>query len=110
MVKELALLFGAAVRIAHVEVEDDELTFEEELERRREKSIFLPEVQVGYKRIVARSVLDGIRFYIDMKGDNDLVVMINRKHSFIDSLFRVNHTHKMAYHTKLPLLVLPEGR
>ena len=54
-------------------------------------------------------ILDGIRFYIDMKGDNDLVVMINRRHSFIDSLFRVNHTHKMAYHTTLPLLVLPEA-
>jgi hypothetical protein len=38
------------------------------------------------------------------------VVMINRKHSFIDSLFRVNHTHKMAYHTTLPLLVIPEGK
>lgn len=109
LVKELALLFGAAVRIAHVEVGSEEPSLEKELERRREKSLFEPEVDVSYKRIVASSILDGIRYYIDMKGDNDLIVMINRQHSFIDSLFRVNHTHKMAYHTTLPLLVMPEA-
>ncbi len=109
LVKELAILFNSDVRIAHVEVGEKDHSFEKELERRREKSIFEPEVSASYKRIVAGSILDGIRYYIDMKGDNDLVVMVNRRHSFIDSLFRVNHTHKMAYHTSLPLLVLPEA-
>jgi len=66
-------------------------------------------VEVTYKRIKGKTVLEGIRYYLALKDDNDLVVMINRKHGFIDSLFRVNHTHKMAYHTTLPLLVLPEG-
>lgn len=109
LVKELALLLGSAVRIAHVEVGDEITTYEQELERRREKGVFSPEVEVSYKRIRGKSVLEGIRHYIDLKGDNDLIVMINRQHGFIESLFRVNHTHKMAYHTSLPLLVLPEG-
>jgi nucleotide-binding universal stress UspA family protein len=109
LVKELAMLFGSAVRIAHVEAGDEVPTYEQELERRREKGIFSPEVEVTYKRIKGKTVLEGIRYYLALKDDNDLVVMINRKHGFIDSLFRVNHTHKMAYHTTLPLLVLPEG-
>jgi len=109
LVKELAMLFGSAVRIGHVEAGDEVPTFEQELERRREKGIFSPEVEVTYKRIKGKTVLEGIRYYLALKDDNDLVVMINRKHGFIDSLFRVNHTHKMAYHTTLPLLVLPEG-
>ncbi len=110
LVKELAMLLGSSVRIAHVSDGSDKPTLEKDLERRREAGIFSPEVDVSYKAIRAASILEGIRYYIDMKGDNDLIVMINRKHGFIDSLFRVNHTHKMAYHTTLPLLVLPEGR
>lgn len=109
LVKELALLFGSAVRVAHVEAGDEVPTYEQELERKREKGIFSPEVEVTYKRIKGKTVLEGIRYYLDLKNDNDLVVMVNRKHGFVDSLFRVNHTHKMAYHTTLPLLVLPEG-
>ena len=110
LVKELATLFGANVRIAHVAEGSEVPTYEHELERSRELSIFRPEVEVAYKRIKAKNVLEGIRYYLDLKGDNDLLVMINRKRTFIENLFRVNHTHKMAYHTTLPLLVLPEGR
>jgi nucleotide-binding universal stress UspA family protein len=110
LVKELALLFQAVVRIAHVDTGSEVPSYEQELERRREKSVFSPEVPASYKRIHGKTVLEGIRYYLELKGDNDLVVMINRKHSFIDSLFRVNHTHKMAYHTTLPLLVIPEGK
>lgn len=109
LVKELALLFSASVRIAHVSDGSETASYEHELERKREAGIFRPEVEVAYKRVKAKSVLEGIRYYIELKGDNDLIVMINRQHSFIDSLFRVNHTHKMAYHTTLPLLVLPEA-
>jgi nucleotide-binding universal stress UspA family protein len=110
IVKELAICFGAAVRIAHVEAGDEVPTFEHELERRREKGVFSPEVEVTYKRIKGSSVLEGIRYYLNLKDDIDLIVMINRKHGFLDSIFRVNHTHKMAYHTSLPLLVLPEAK
>lgn len=108
-VKELAMLFDSEVRIAHVSDGSEKFSYENILEGRREEHVFEPEVKAVRKRIKASSILDGIRDYIALKGDIDLVVMTNRKHSFIDSLFRVNHTHKMAYHTTLPLLVLPES-
>jgi nucleotide-binding universal stress UspA family protein len=110
LVKELALLFNAKVRIAHVHQHGEVSTYENQLERARELSVFRPEVDVAYLQIKGKTILDGIRYYLQHKGDIDLLVMINRKHSFINSLFQVNHTHKMAYHTHLPLLVLPEAR
>lgn len=110
LVKELAMLLRSEVRIAHVKTGNEVPSYEQELERRREKSVFSPEVPVSYKHIYGKTVLEGIRYYLDLKGDNDMIAMINRKHSFIDSLFRVSHTHKMAYHTSLPLLVIPEGK
>lgn len=110
LVKELALLYNAKVRIAHVHQHGEVSTYENQLERGRELSVFRPEVDVAYLQIKGKTILDGIRHYLHQKADIDLLVMINRKHSFVESLFQVNHTHKMAYHTHLPLLVLPETK
>jgi hypothetical protein len=46
---------------------------------------------------------------MDKKGDNDMVAMVYRTHSFIETIFGMNHTHEMSYHSTVPLLVLPEG-
>lgn len=110
LVKELAMMFNADVRLAHVEKGNSPSpTYEKVLERRREMHIFEPEVDCTYKRIVAKDILTGIKFYMDKKSDNDMVAMVYREHSFIETIFGMNHTHEMAYHTTVPLLVLPEG-
>lgn len=110
LVKELAMLFNADVRLAHVEKGSGEPSYEKVLERRREMHIFEPEVDCTYKRIVATDLLAGIKYYMDKKGDNDMVAMVYREHSFIETIFGMNHTHELAYHTTVPLLVLPEGK
>lgn len=111
LVKELAMLFNADVRLAHVEKKGtSEPTYEKVLEKRREMHIFEPEVDCTYKRIVAKDILEGIKFYMDKKADNDMVAMVYREHSFIETIFGMNHTHEMAYHTTVPLLVLPEEK
>jgi nucleotide-binding universal stress UspA family protein len=110
LVKELAILFNADVRLAHVEKGRGSLpTYENVLEQRREIHLFEPEVDCTYKRIVASDFLTGIKFYMDKKGDNDMVAMVYREHTFIETIFGLNHTHEMAYHTTVPLLVLPES-
>ncbi|HET6228214.1 MAG TPA: universal stress protein [Bacteroidia bacterium] len=38
----------------------------------------------------------------------DLIVMIPHKHSFLERLFKESHTKKIAFHTNIPLLTLPE--
>jgi nucleotide-binding universal stress UspA family protein len=110
-VKELALKFNSDVRLAHVEKKGgSQPTYEKVLERRRETNIFEPEIDCVYKKIVADDILEGIRYYMDKKGDNDMVAMVYRTHSFIETIFGMNHTHEMAYHSTVPLLVLPEGK
>lgn len=39
----------------------------------------------------------------------DMVVMIPHKHGFTDALFHGSNTRKMAFHSQVPLLVLPIG-
>ncbi|MDP6908564.1 MAG: universal stress protein [Flavobacteriales bacterium] len=111
LVKDIALSFDADVRLAHVQKKGGaKPTYEEVLERRRETHVFEPEVDCTYKKIVASDILEGIRYYMDKKGDNDMVAMVYRTHSFFETIFGMNHTHEMAYHTDVPLLVLPEGK
>jgi nucleotide-binding universal stress UspA family protein len=111
LVKEMAMLFNADVRLAHVEKgAGGNPTYEKVLEKRREMHLFEPEVDCTYKRIVASDLLSGIKFYMDKKGDNDMVAMVYREHSFIETIFGMNHAHEMAYHTTVPLLVLPEAK
>ncbi|MCF8275710.1 MAG: universal stress protein [Flavobacteriales bacterium] len=110
IVKEIAMKFEADVRLAHVELGTGLPTYEKVLEKRREMHIFEPEVDCTYKRIVAKDILTGMKFYMDKKSDNDMVAMVYREHTFIQTIFGMNHTHEMAYHTNVPLLVLPEGK
>lgn len=112
LVKEIAILFNADVRLAHVEKKGSgkNPSYENVLEQRREIHLFEPEVDCTYKRIVSSDILSGIKYYMDKKEDNDMVAMVYREHSFIETIFGMNHTHEMAYHTTVPLLVLPEGK
>lgn len=110
LVKEIAVAYEADVRLAHVEKGNGLPTYEKVLEKRREMHIFEPEVDCTYKRIVAKDILEGIKYYMDKKSDNDMVAMVYRTHSFFETIFGMNHTHEMAYHSTVPLLVLPEGK
>jgi nucleotide-binding universal stress UspA family protein len=40
--------------------------------------------------------------------DADLIAIIPHRHSFLAHLFREGHTKKLAFHSHLPLLVIPE--
>ncbi|MFC2176348.1 universal stress protein [Bacteroidota bacterium] len=108
LIKEIAIIYGSTIRLAHVEKRSGETSFEEILEKKREAHVFEPEVKCVYKRIVSPDVVEGIKYYMDQKGDNDMVAMIYRRHTFIDLILGTNHTHQMAYNTDVPLLVLPE--
>ena len=110
LVKEIAMMFEADVRLAHVEKGTGKPSYEKVLETRREMHLFEPEVDCTYKRIIAKDILAGIKYYMDKKNDNDMVAMVYREHSFIETIFGMNHTHEMAYHTTVPLLVLPQGK
>jgi nucleotide-binding universal stress UspA family protein len=106
VLKSIAVSYGSTVRIAHVEEDGDHLHFEEVLEKNRETHVLEPEVPVVFKRIVSKDMKDGIKHYMDAKGDVDMIAMIYREHSLIESILQEDHKHQMAFNTNIPLLVL----
>jgi nucleotide-binding universal stress UspA family protein len=108
LVKELAQTFNAEVRIAHVKISHGESSIEHTFESKRQAKFFEPEVKNAFKIIRHKTVLRGIHYYLDLKRDNQLVVMVKREHGLLDKLFMENNTREMVFHSALPLLVIGE--
>lgn len=49
----------------------------------------------------------GINTFIDSEAI-DLITMIPHKHNFLERIFKESHTKKIAFHTHIPLLTLPD--
>lgn len=54
-----------------------------------------------------RDVVGGINRFVQ-HHHMDMVVMIPRKHSLLHRIFHEPHTHEMAFHSDVPLLILHE--
>lgn len=52
-------------------------------------------------------ITEGINEFVK-KNDADLIVMIPRKHTLFENIFQERNTKRMAFHTHIPLLALPE--
>lgn len=52
-----------------------------------------------------KNVEDAIDDFIE-KNKMDMLVMLPKKHSFLDTLLHKKHVKEMAYHTHIPMLVL----
>jgi nucleotide-binding universal stress UspA family protein len=50
-------------------------------------------------------IVEGINHFIE-KQKMDMVVMIARKHTLIERIFKPSNTKKMAFHSRVPFLVL----
>lgn len=61
---------------------------------------------IYFKEFVSPSTGSGLE-WLCQNGDVDILAMVHRSHTFIDSLFRGSQTQKMAGHTPIPLLVFP---
>jgi nucleotide-binding universal stress UspA family protein len=108
LVKRMAEHYDAEVRISHVKTDEKPPRQDHVLESKREGHYFEPEVRYSYKLIRRSDVVDGINYYIDLKGDNDMLVVLSREHGLLERMFKPSHTHKLAYHTSLPLLILKD--
>lgn len=109
VVKEIAMCHEAEVRLAHVKSDHKMASEQKVLERHRQGHLFEPEVKYSYKVIFdKKGVIHGLNYYIRKKGDNDLMVMINRNHGLLRKTFLENRTQRMAFHAHLPLLVVHE--
>ena len=105
---EIAETAQAEIRIAHVVTEKRPLTEEELLEMHRESTL-LEGIQHSFKHIRRSTISKGIRYYVKLKGDHDLLVLVKRKKGIIGRTFSHDHALEFALHPQLPLLILDEG-
>lgn len=71
--------------------------------------LVMAEVDHSFHFLGTDSVTKGIHEFISM-ADGDMVVMMPKKHGVVSRLFNEPHTKKLAFHTKVPLLALPNNK
>lgn len=104
---EIARVFDAEVRVAHVKTHDTSSNIQKHLEAGREHHLLSDEgIKHSFKKIKWDSITGGIRYYLELKADNDLLVMVRKKSGFMSRLFRQDHTYEFACNPVVPLLVL----
>lgn len=101
--EELARSLQPEINIVHVASHPDE-TIKDRLAQHVETGlgIGVPEIQVIQKD----NVMKGIQKYCK-ENEEDLLVLIHRKHSFLINLFRQSITGSFIRHSSIPLLILP---
>jgi nucleotide-binding universal stress UspA family protein len=62
--------------------------------------------QIHYQSFANSSTDSGLD-WVCQNGDIDILAMVHRSHTFIDSIFRGSRTQKMAGRTQIPLLIFP---
>jgi len=108
LLKDIAISTESTVRIAHVRTSDKKTDSNEKLEKRWEDHYFGREVRHSFKNIRRSSVSKGIKFYLDHKEDNNLLVLVRREYGFLDKLFRKNHAEEFAQSPTLPVMIIHE--
>jgi|GEM_PF-1138229 len=105
----LAAKLNAELLIVHVisKREDLELThridtFMKELKSRVNHN------QMYYKNVYQSNLEEGLNWLYDHGGTN-IVAVIHRKNSSKSNILHSSYAQKMARHTHLPLIVIPEG-
>lgn len=104
--KELVQLFQGHVYILNI-VRKPEPVFESE----HDVSDFtklqhsLSDIDHSFHYLQNEEITDGINKFVDDRK-MDMIVMIPRKHTILEKLFKEPHTKRMAFHTKVPLLTL----
>ena len=104
----IARAFDSEVRIAHVHTSKDKLDFIEQNEMNRQDFLFSKGVKHSFKKIKRSTVNKGISHYLNVKGDNDLLVFVKRNKGFLDKLFRKENSIDFSVNPTLPIMIVHE--
>lgn len=55
----------------------------------------------------AYDFLEGISSFVETRNIN-AIITVPRKHNFLSQLFKTSHTKKLAYHSRVPIIAVPE--
>jgi len=102
---EIAAKFNARLHCLYIKNDDDPEDIEERI---NEWKIYYRDENIDFFNISGGHIEQTILEFIDSQHI-DLLVMRAHKRGFFESLFHKSLTKKMAYHTKVPLLVYHEN-
>jgi nucleotide-binding universal stress UspA family protein len=106
--KTMVNMFGATVHVLNVVREPvGVLPTTEEAASGVRLEHYLEDVEHSFHYIENSDVVDGINEYVD-SVQADMVVMIPRSHNAFRKIFHEPETKRMAFHTHVPLLILPD--
>lgn len=89
-----------------VNVDDMDIQTQEGFEEQKSVlEIFFHDYQHEYYFLRQPDFTKGINVFVSDKGI-DLVIVISKDHSFPASLFQINHTKQLAYHSKVAVLAV----
>ena len=105
--KEFVKLFKSKIFVLNVINEDRKLPFFKNAVASVGIEHNLEEINHSYHFIQNEDVITGINKFVATKKA-DMIVIVPRKHKFLNTIFRETNTKKMAFHTSVPLLALHE--
>ena len=107
-VKLVANKIGAEVEIFHVKNQVNQVLKEKLTELEKLKKDF-SKIQISYKDVVSREVVESIKKELDTIHA-DLLIMVPYHYGFWSSLVHRSKTRMMAYGSNIPLLSIPVGQ
>ncbi|WP_405208043.1 universal stress protein [Aquimarina sp. LLG6339-5] len=105
---EFAKSFDAIIRIVYIQQQEGSLTEEQKFNLSMLQKYFKDITYYQHSLTKSESISKSIKAFTE-ELDIYLLVMLNYTHGFIDKLTREPVIKKMAFHTQIPLLVIPES-
>ncbi|MFL9843456.1 universal stress protein [Flavobacterium rhizosphaerae] len=102
---QLAKKFNARIQCLYIKNDDDPIDIEERI---NEWKIYYRDEQIDFFNIDGQHIEQTILDFIENQAVH-LLVMRTHKRNFFERLFHRSLTKKMAYHSKIPLLIFHEG-
>jgi len=103
---EFATLFDCEVAVVNM-VHKTNSTNDTESPLKMDYSSVLPGIKLSYHTIEGENIAECINDFATTYNA-DIIVNIPRKHSFLDMITHESNTKKLAFHTHIPLLALPD--
>ena len=107
VLKELVKTFGSKIYVANIQKENEEVSIEKN-ESIINMDIKLSDVEHIYYFPKNEDLVEGINEFVEEKKA-DMVAIIPHHYNLIENLFHKSISKKMAFHSNVPMLSLPDN-